>query len=264
MKDVPGIKLLSGVAATHDRSRRQAIGAPLVFLVAGLARSLDAQSRDPKLRAQYQLEKPNVKSLSNLSSEQMQLIEKLNRCDAEHLAQLPILVSPSDWSLDESSHSPWPPQLRSTPVPAKLLIVHVPSQAFGGYESGTLVRWGPISSGRAAHPTPAGDYHLNWRSRGRYSTDNPSWFLEWYYNFENLRGLSFHAYALPGYPASHGCVRLLKRDARWLYEWGEGWTLSDPYTLEKAGTPVHIIGEYAFNQPPPWRSPIWLQSPTTI
>ena len=151
-----------------------------------LATSLVAQSPDPRPRAQYQLERPNSEYLSKLSSEQMQLIEKLNRCDAEHLAQLPVLVLPSNWNLDESSHSPWAPQLRSTLVPVKSLIVHVPSQSFAAYESGTLVRWGPISSGRAAHPTPAGDYHLNWRSRGRKSTDNPSWFLEWYYNFENL------------------------------------------------------------------------------
>lgn len=41
--------------------------------------------------------------------ERMRLMENLNRCDVEHLARLPVLVWPSDWSLDESLYCPWPP-----------------------------------------------------------------------------------------------------------------------------------------------------------
>ncbi len=222
------------------------------------------KSRGQPKNAHYQLDKPSAKLLSALSGARMRIMENLNRCDAKHLANLPLIVSPSDWTLDPLSYSPWPSRLELASTDPKILLVHVPTQSFAGYESGTLVHWGPISSGRAAHETPAGQFHLNWRSRGRYSTVNPAWFLEWYYNFENSRGLSFHYYALPGYPASHGCIRLLKRDARWLYDWGELWMLSDPYTVRKFGTPVQIIGRYAFDQPPPWRSPEWLASPRTV
>jgi len=38
----------------------------------------------------------------------------------------------------------------------------------------------------------------------------------------NKRGHSFHQYELPGHPASHGCIRLLERDATWIYDWGKG------------------------------------------
>src|SRR5579872_4846259 len=131
MEDVRSIRLGGCPASTHDWTRRQVFEAQLVFLVTRLARSLIAQPQDRKSRPQYQLEKPDPESLSKLSSEQMQIMEKLNRCDAEHLARLPVLVSPLDWSLDESSHSPWPPLLRSAPLPAKLLVVHVPAQVFG-------------------------------------------------------------------------------------------------------------------------------------
>jgi lipoprotein-anchoring transpeptidase ErfK/SrfK len=84
-----------------------------------------------------------------------------------------------------------------------------------------------VSSGGRNNPTSAGSFALNWRSTGRASTVDPDWFMRWYFNFGNREGLAFHAYSLPGYPASHGCIRLLDRDAQWLFEWGQAWVL-DP------------------------------------
>jgi hypothetical protein len=40
-----------------------------------------------------------------------------------------------------------------------------------------------------------------------------------WYQFSNDRGFGVHQYDLPGRPASHGCVRMLERDAKWVYEW---------------------------------------------
>jgi hypothetical protein len=37
----------------------------------------------------------------------------------------------------------------------------------------------------------------------------------------------FSQYALPGYPASHSCLRLQERDARYLYDWADQWVLAD-------------------------------------
>lgn len=80
-----------------------------------------------------------------------------------------------------------------------------------------------------------------------------------YVNFHNHRGLSFHEFALPGRPASHACVRLLERDAQWLFEWGESWTLDERgWTVLDRGTPVLILVCYDFTAPPPWRSLEWL------
>jgi hypothetical protein len=135
----------------------------------------------------------------------------------------------------------------------KYLVVHQPMQVFGAYEMGKLVRWGPVSSGRKETPTPAGTYNLTWRSRKRTSTDNDAWILEWYFNFINSRGVSFHQFDLPGYAASHACVRLLQRDAQWLYGWGDQWKLSaDRRTVDAPGTPVLIIGAFGHGQPAPW------------
>jgi hypothetical protein len=137
--------------------------------------------------------------------------------------------------------------------------VYLPGQVFGAYEFGRLVRWGPVSTGRRSNPTSAGRFALNWRSPGRASTVDPDWFMRWYFNFGNREGLAFHAYPLPGYPASHGCIRLLERDAQWLFEWGHTWLLDPSGTqVLMPGTPVVIIGRYDFDAPAPWRSLAWL------
>jgi len=139
-----------------------------------------------------------------------------------------------------------------------LIVVHQPSQVFGAYEAGHLVRWGPISSGREVTQTPAGFYHLTWRSKSRRSSDNREWILNWYFNFVNERGVSFHEFELPGRPASHACVRLLNRDAKWIYDWGESWVLAeDKHHVEKEGSAVFVMGTYNFKQPPPWLALDW-------
>jgi hypothetical protein len=139
------------------------------------------------------------------------------------------------------------------------MVVFVPGQVFGAYEAGTLVRWGPVSTGVRASPTPQGLFSLNWKAVGHTSTVDPDWFMPWYFNFANREGLAFHQYVLPGQPASHGCIRLLERDAIWLFNWGDEWELNaSGTTVRRPGTPVLITGSYDFSAPPPWHSPEWL------
>jgi hypothetical protein len=188
---------------------------------------------------------------------QIDVLEKLNRRDREHLIRtdpaVPGLIVPSAWQDDELGYSPLPMEWPAAAAHAKYVVVHQPFQVFGAYESGRLVRWGPISSGRKETATPAGSYNLTWRSRKRTSTDNEAWVLEWYFNFINSRGISFHQFDLPGYAASHACVRMLQRDAQWLYGWGDQWKLSeDRRTVDVPGTPVLVIGAFGHGQPGPW------------
>jgi hypothetical protein len=193
------------------------------------------------------------------SSEQIGILEKLNRADLNNLGRLPSLVVPEEWAGDELAYSVLPARYPSAEHLPKLLVVFVPGQIFGAYESGTLVRWGPVTTGARASPTPVGLFSLNWKSLGHTSTVDPDWFMPWYFNFANREGLAFHQYSLPGRPGSHGCIRLLERDANWLYDWGEEWQLDASRTrVLRPGTPVFIIGSYDFAAPPPWRSPEWL------
>jgi hypothetical protein len=224
--------------------------------------SQDLPSGPPTRERTYRIEKltGGDKALrERFSPEQLALLEKLNRRDLEHLGRADQIVVPEDLSLDELLYSPLPLAYAWAEPHPKALVVHQASQVFGAYENGRLVRWGPVSSGRKSRPTPTGLFHLNWRSPGRHSTDDEDWYMPWYYNFDNRRGLAFHQLELPGRPASHACVRLLERDARWLYDWGEGWVLDERrWNVVDPGTPVLILGEYDFGAPPPWLSLEWL------
>jgi hypothetical protein len=202
---------------------------------------------------------------SRFTDAQLALLEKLNRADADRLEGLSEVVLPMTWIDGELSHSALPRRYPSSDRWPKFLVVHLPGQLFGAYESGTLVRWGPLSSGGPKNPTRPGLFSLNWRSTGRRSTVNPDWFMQWYFNFGNHEGLAFHAHTLPGYPTSHGCIRLLERDAQWLFEWGETWAL-DPTgsRVQSPGTPVFIVGRFDFDTSPPWRSEMWLSQPVEL
>jgi hypothetical protein len=185
--------------------------------------------------------------------DQLALLEKLNRRDLPHLAMAKTLVVPEEWLADELLYSPLPLSWPDAEGQPKMLIVDQRAQVFGAYESGRLVRWGPISSGSQSRPTPTGLFHLNWRSKGRSSTDNPDWYMPWYFNFDLARGLAFHQLDLPGAPESHACIRMLERDAQWLYDWGEGGKVDAKRKQRiSTGTPVLVQGEYDFYSPPPW------------
>jgi hypothetical protein len=189
----------------------------------------------------------------NWRPEQIDLLEKLNRRDRKSLFKLDRIVEPEAWTGAETDYAPLPPSLPWARDLDQLIVVHKPLQAFAAYVHGELVRWGPVSTGLEKSPTPSGVFALNWRSKGHRSTVNQSWYLPWYFNFNTERGHAFHQYELPGLPASHGCVRMLKRDAQWLYGWGREWKLDGRgWTVTEAGTPVLIIGEYPQAETPPW------------
>jgi hypothetical protein len=207
---------------------------------------------------QFRIEGGPLRELAaRFKPNELAVLEKLNRADLKHLSRLEKLVIPSEWR-DEADYSPFPVEYAAAAAEPKLLIVDQPSQAFAAYEYGRLVHWGPTSTGRKAKPTPAGRYHLNWRARSRTSTLSGEWRLNWYFNFHNLRGLAFHEFDLPGMPASHACVRLLARDAMWIYNWGQSWKLDGNGKLAAPGTPVIILGNYDFTAPPPHQLPMYL------
>ena len=158
---------------------------------------------------------------SALDSAALLTILKINRLDQQHARRGQLLVP--DVIAPELEYSPLPESLPELRRVAKFIVVSRQTQAFGAYENGVLVRWGPTSTGKATTPTDSGLFFTNWKSRKAVSTDDPSWILDWYVNFIAQKGVAFHEYGLPGRPASHGCVRLLEVDAEWLYRWADQW-----------------------------------------
>jgi len=75
------------------------------------------------------------------------------------------------------------------------------------YDNGTPIASSPISSGTAGHSTPTGVFSViqkeRWHRSNLYSNAPMPYMqrITW-------SGVALHAGVLPGYPASHGCIRL--------------------------------------------------------
>jgi hypothetical protein len=83
------------------------------------------------------------------------------------------------------------------------------------WRNGKIVLMTPISSGTRSHPTPRGRYLITNKYRYWKSTLYPAempFFLRL-----SCGDFGLHMGRLPGYPASHGCIRLPERSARKLY-----------------------------------------------
>lgn len=181
------------------------------------------------------------------------IILALNRLDERFIRKPDSIVVPDTIINDKLLYSPFPKHLALLDSVKKILLVDQRIQAFAAYEFGNLVNWGPTSTGKKSTPTPNGLFHTNWKSKKTISTDDSTWILKWYFNLENFRGISLHQFDMPGYPASHACVRLLEEDAFWIYNWAEQWILTkDEEFVIAYGTPVIIYGNYDYKGIKPW------------
>ena len=78
-------------------------------------------------------------------------------------------------------------------------------------------RWRTVSTGSDGHETPVGDFTILEKQvfhRSNLYSDAPMPYMQrltW-------DGIALHAGQLPGYPASHGCIRLPKAFARQLFD----------------------------------------------
>ncbi|SHM85863.1 L,D-transpeptidase [Flavobacterium saccharophilum] len=176
----------------------------------------------------------------------------INRTDKANIAKMDSVVIPNDFSGDLVYYLPFPIHVSALEEVSKVLIFSYPTQTFAAYENGELVYTGPTNMGRKKDPTPTGLFFTNWKAEKTTSTFNDEWDLKWNFNIENKLGVGFHQYELPGYPASHSCLRLLEKDAKYLYKWADEWVLKDSENVKVKGTPVIVFGSYNFDGPKPW------------
>lgn len=186
------------------------------------------------------------------TSQQLTTIVALNRVDKNTFTTVDTLLIPDQFDDDFLAYSPFPYTLSSAKDVKKLAIFSYPIQAYGLYENGELVKWGPSSMGSKQHKTPEGLYFCNWKGEEVISTFDDEWVLRWNFNIENQEGIGWHQYQLPGTPASHSCLRLLEADAKWMFDWADEWILADKETVKAKGTPVIVYGSYDFEGRKPW------------
>lgn len=108
----------------------------------------------------------------------------------------------------------WAPRI--APDGPMLLIVNTTTQRAILYRNGIPIGATTVSTGRPGYRTPTGVFTVLQKHVEHYSNkyDNaPMPYMQrltWY-------GIALHAGQLPGYPASHGCIRLPLGFARLLY-----------------------------------------------
>ncbi len=96
------------------------------------------------------------------------------------------------------------------------IVVDLLTQMAFVYRADQLVGATTISSGKKGKETPLGFWSILQKKRSHFSRkydDAPMPFMQRIDEF----GIAFHGGKIPGYPASHGCVRLPHKFAEKLY-----------------------------------------------
>lgn len=141
------------------------------------------------------------------------------------------------------------------------LMVSLRKQRISVFDSTGRVAEAPISSGRIGFSTPTGVFSVLEKKRTHFSNlyeDAPM------PNMQRLTwsGVALHAGALPGYPASHGCVRLPHNFSRQLFDMTKLGTrvvvTRDPVE------PVAFSHEKLFRSYPPDDAPLAQQPQASI
>lgn len=200
-----------------------------------------------------------------LGKKRAQLVELLNRRTLQSAELGDTLIVPTEFGLDFRAYSPFPRYYPGARTTDKVFIIHKGVQAFAAYEHGKLKRWGVVNTGSPEKtPTPNGRFNFNWKEEYRISSMSPpdeDWEMHWVFNFHNARGIHIHQYTMPtGGPMSHGCVRLIDADAKWIYHWAEAWETTTGGTgiassqgrLIEPGTMVLVLGDEPKDRPSPF------------
>ncbi len=189
--------------------------------------------------------------LNKENKKAIQIVTAVNRADFNHLADMDSIIVPDVLDGDIYYYLPFPFTVSKVEDIEKLIFFSYATQTFGAYEYGELVYSGATNMGRKNDATPTGLYFTNWKAEQSTSTVNDEWDLRWNFNIENKLGIGWHQYEMPGYPASHSCLRLQEADARYLYGWADPWVLNKDAVKIK-GTPVIVFGSYDFDAAKPW------------
>ncbi len=193
-----------------------------------------------------------AKLKSNYDTNQVNIICALNRVDKQHLAKIDTIIIPNKVGTDILSYSIFPQSVPALKDVNKIIFFSYPAQAFGAYEHGNLVHFGTTNMGRQKDQTPTGLTYVNWKKEVDTSSVKDEWILKWDVNILNKGGVGFHEYDMPGYPASHSCLRLSDTDAHYLYNWVDQWKLKNANTVDAHGTPVYVFGAYPYGGRKPW------------
>lgn len=166
------------------------------------------------------------------NAEERDMVKRINRMNIALHPGLTIAVPKNIDRLTIYDVSPFPRYIEANGE--KTIYVSQKKLAWAAYDpDGELLWWGPISSGIGKCPgviggctTPTGSFRIIRKQDvecvstvfpRRSNGDDGGALMPYCMHF--YMGFALHgSYELPGYKASHGCVRMFIEDARWLNE----------------------------------------------
>ena len=154
----------------------------------------------------------------------------------------------------------WEPGAASSgPV---FLVIDLTRQRALLYRGGVLTAASTISSGSEGRETPTGQFTILEKKvvhRSRTYDDAPMPYMQRL----TAKGVAMHAGNLPGYPASHGCIRLPRDFAKLLYgvtELGTPVMITDDEQTRRAAERERIVADYERTIEEIARRKAWLQA----
>jgi hypothetical protein len=99
----------------------------------------------------------------------------------------------------------WHPEI--SPQGPLMILISIPEQTMHVYRNGILIGRSTVSTGSKGHETPGGVFSILEKNKTYYSKKYDNAPMP---NMQRLTwtGIAMHSGQLPGYAASHGCVRL--------------------------------------------------------
>lgn len=95
------------------------------------------------------------------------------------------------------------------------IVINRATQSYTVIDSGKVIKTGKTSTGKKGHATPPGRFSIH----AKYTKVRSKKYKVWMKYTMLFKGslYAIHQGVVPGYPASHGCVRVPAEDARYLF-----------------------------------------------
>lgn len=143
----------------------------------------------------------------------------------------------------------WAPQV--APEGPVLVVINRRTQRLVVYRNGIPIGISTVSTGRPGYSTPTGIFTILQKRVEHYSSTYDNAPMP-YMQRLTWRGVALHAGNLPGYPASHGCIRLPREFARLLYgvtQVGMTVVITDQLALPSVAPSPEVLAGTASRRP---------------
>jgi hypothetical protein len=177
------------------------------------------------------------------------LADAANFTKGKEVAPFPKELKPGDYV--------WHPEI--SPAGPVVIVISIPDQQLYVFRNGVRIGRTTVSTGTKGHKTPTGVFTILQRKVDHESTIYKGAKMP---HMQRLTwdGVAMHAGNLPGYPASHGCVRLPVEFAEKLYSVtsvGTTVIIADEKSAPRTTTNPGLLFAGAEGSAPPAGSVVW-------